>query len=273
MDLLSVTKILLEGFGVTCKLFFWTLVFSLPLGLLISFGSMSKWKPLKWLKDIKLVERLSKYKPFAWMANVHPILKLSKRKHLGWLAKVKPIIWLSNLRLISAIFRVIVWIIRGTPLMLQLYVIFYVPGMLFDMQLFGGTNGRFTAALVAFVINYACYFSEIYRGGIEGIPKGQYEAAHVLGMTGVETFFTVILMQVVKRILAPISNEVITLVKDTSLARVIAVAEIFFVNEMDLLSKALVWPIFYIAVFFLVFVGVLTLFFGWCEKKLDYYKV
>ena len=237
MDLLTVTKILLEGFGVTCKLFFWTLVFSLPLGLVISFGSMSKWKPFKWLKKIEL---------------------------LAFLAELRPI---------ALIFRVIVWIIRGTPLMLQLYVIFYVPGMLFGVQLFTGTNGRFTAALVAFVINYACYFSEIYRGGIEGIPKGQYEAAHVLGMTGVETFFTVILMQVVKRILAPISNEVITLVKDTSLARVIAVAEIFFVNEMDLLSKALVWPIFYIAVFFLVFVGVLTLFFGWCEKKLDYYKV
>ena len=238
MDLLTVTKILLGGFGVTCKLFFWTLVFSLPLGLVISFGSMSKWKPFKWLKKYELLAPL------------------------------------ADLRPIALIFRVIVWIIRGTPLMLQLYVIFYVPGMLgMQVQLFGGANGRFTAALVAFVINYACYFSEIYRGGIEGIPKGQYEAAQVLGMTGVETFFTVILMQVVKRILAPISNEVITLVKDTSLARVIAVAEIFFVNEMDLLSKALVWPIFYIAVFFLVFVGLLTLFFGWCEKKLDYYKV
>ena len=157
--------------------------------------------------------------------------------------------------------------------MLQLCVIFYVPGWLFDVQLFSGNNGRFIAALVAFVINYACYFSEIYRGGIEGIPKGQYEAAQVLGMTAKETFFTVILMQVVKRILAPISNEVITLVKDTSLAKVIAVVEIFHVNEMEFLSRALVWPMFYIAVFFLVFVGVLTLFFGWCEKKLDYYKV
>lgn len=157
--------------------------------------------------------------------------------------------------------------------MLQLFVVFYVPGLLFRVQLFTGDHGRFTAALVAFVINYACYFSEIYRGGIEGIPKGQYEAAQVLGMTAKETFFTVILMQVVKRILAPISNEVITLVKDTSLARVIAVAEIFFVNEMDYLAYGVVWPLFYIAVFFLIFVGVLTLFFGWCERKLDYYKV
>ena len=157
--------------------------------------------------------------------------------------------------------------------MLQLFVVFYVPGMLFDVRLFSGDNGRFLAALVAFVINYACYFSEIFRGGIQSIPRGQYEAAQVLGMTSKETFFNVILMQVVKRILAPISNEVITLVKDTSLARVIAVAEIFFINEMDFLSRGLVWPLFYIAVFFLIFVGALTLFFGWCEKKLSYYKV
>ena len=157
--------------------------------------------------------------------------------------------------------------------MLQLFVVFYVPGILFDVRLFGGDNGRFIAALVAFVINYACYFSEIYRGGIQSIPRGQYEAAEVLGMTPKETFFNVILMQVIKRILAPISNEVITLVKDTSLARVIAVAEIFFVNENTFLSKAMIWPMFYIAVFFLIFVGVLTLFFRWCEKKLDYYKI
>lgn len=219
MDLGTITLKLLDGFGVTCLLFLLTLVLSLPLGLLISFGSMSKFKPLSWAV------------------------------------------------------RTIVWIIRGTPLMLQLFVVFYVPGMLFDVRLFSGDNGRFLAALVAFVINYACYFSEIFRGGIQSIPRGQYEAAQVLGMTSKETFFNVILMQVVKRILAPISNEVITLVKDTSLARVIAVAEIFFINEMDFLSRGLVWPLFYIAVFFLIFVGALTLFFGWCEKKLSYYKV
>ncbi|MBQ8432047.1 MAG: amino acid ABC transporter permease [Clostridia bacterium] len=219
MDFWQITAKLFEGFGVTCLLFLLTLVFSLPLGLIISFGSMSKFKPLSWLC------------------------------------------------------RTVVWIIRGTPLMLQLFVVFYVPGMLFGLQPFGGENGRFIAALVAFVINYACYFSEIYRGGIEGTPRGQYEAAQVLGMTARETFFTVILMQVVKRILAPMSNEVITLVKDTSLARVIAVAEIFFINEMDFLSKGLVWPLFYIAVFFLIFVGGLTLLFRYCEKKLSYYKV
>ena len=219
MNFWSITANLLEGFGVTCLLFLLTLVFSLPLGLIISFGSMSKFKPL------------------------------------------------------AALCRTVVWIIRGTPLMLQLFVVFYVPGLLFGVQPFSGINGRFTAALVAFVINYACYFSEIYRGGIQSIPKGQYEAAQVLGMTARETFSTVILMQVVKRILAPMSNEVITLVKDTSLARVIAVAEIFFINEMDFLSKGLIWPMFYIAVFFLVFVGGLTLLFRYFEKKLDYYKV
>lgn len=219
MNFWSVTETLLEGFGVSFLLFILTLVFALPFGLVIAFGSMSRFKPLSWFC------------------------------------------------------RLVVWVIRGTPLMLQLFVVFYVPGMLFDVQLFMGENGRFTAALVAFVINYACYFSEIYRGGIESVPKGQYEAAQVLGMTSREIFFNVILMQVIKRILAPLSNEVITLVKDTSLARVIAVAEIFYVNEMDFLSKAMVWPMFYIAVFFLLFVGGLTLLFRYCEKKLSYYNI
>lgn len=219
MDFWSITLKLLDGFGVSCLLFLLTLVFSLPLGLVISFGSMSKFKPLSWLC------------------------------------------------------RTVVWIIRGTPLMLQLFVVFYVPGILFNVQLFTGSDGRFWAALVAFVINYACYFSEIYRGGIQSIPRGQYEAAEVLGMTARETFFSVILMQVVKRILAPMSNEIITLVKDTSLARVIAVAEIFFVNESEFLTKGLIWPLFYIGAFFLLFVGALTLLFRYFEKKLDYYKI
>ena len=219
MNFWSVTTTLMEGFGTTCLLFLLTLVFSLPFGLIIAFGSMSKFKPLAWLC------------------------------------------------------RTVVWIIRGTPLMLQLFVVFYVPGILFDVRLFTGDRGRFTAALVAFVINYACYFSEIYRGGIESIPRGQFEAAQVLGMKKSETFRHVVLMQVVKRILAPMSNEIITLVKDTSLARVIAVAEIFFINEMDFLARGLVWPLFYIGAFFLLFVGALTLLFGYCEKKLSYYKI
>ncbi len=219
MSFWEIFKLLCEGFSQSCLLFLLTLVFAIPLGLVISFGSMSKFKPLWWFC------------------------------------------------------RTVVWIIRGTPLMLQLFVVFYVPGMLFEIQLFGGVNGRFEAALLAFVINYACYFSEIYRGGIESIPKGQYEAAQVLGMTQRETFFHVILMQVVKRIMAPMSNEIITLVKDTSLARAIGVAEIFFVTEMKLLSKGLIWPLFFIAVFFLVFVGVLTLLLGYFEKKLSYYRI
>lgn len=182
----------------------------------------------------------------------------------GSRSSFKPLRWLS---------RTVVWIIRGTPLMLQLFVVFYVPGMLFNVQFFNGDNGRFLAALVAFVINYACYFSEIYRGGIDSIPVGQYEAAQVLGLSRRETFFHVILMQVIKRILPPMSNEVITLVKDTSLARVIAVAEIFYINEVKILSKAIVWPLFYIGVFFLVFVGLLTVLFRALEKKLSYYKI
>ncbi len=219
MSFASVNALLLQGFGVTCLLFLLTLVFSLPLGLVVMFGSICPFRPLR------------------------------------------------------VVTRTFVWIIRGTPLMLQLFVVFYVPGMLFNVRLFSGENGRFIAALVAFVINYACYFSEIYRGGLASIPRGQYEAAQVLGMTRRETFFRVILMQLVKRILAPMSNEVITLVKDTSLARVIAVAEIFFMNDTKLLAYGIVWPLFYIGVFFLVFVGALTLLFRFCEKKLSYYKI
>ena len=219
MSFASVNALLLQGFGVTCLLFLLTLVFSLPLGLVVMFGSICPFRPLR------------------------------------------------------VVTRTFVWIIRGTPLMLQLFVVFYVPGMLFNVRLFSGENGRFIAALVAFVIKYACYFSEIYRGGLTSIPRGQYEAAQVLGMTRRETFFRVILMQLVKRILAPMSNEVITLVKDTSLARVIAVAEIFFMNDTKLLAYGIVWPLFYIGVFFLVFVGALTLLFRFCEKKLSYYKI
>lgn len=180
---------------------------------------------------------------------------------LGSMSRFKPLSWLT---------RTFVWIIRGTPLMLQLFTVAYVPGILFNVQLF---ESKLTTALVAFVINYACYFSEIYRGGIQSIPRGQYEAAEVLGMTARETFFSVILMQVVKRILAPMSNEVITLVKDTSLARVISLGEIFFVAETEYLGYGMLWPIFYIAVFFLIFVGGLTLLFRYLEKKLDYYKI
>lgn len=160
-----------------------------------------------------------------------------------------------------------VWIIRGTPLMLQLIAIFYGPGLLFDIHILG----RFEAVIVAFVINYACYFSEIYRGGIESVPRGQYEAGQVLGMTKSQIFFKVVLLQVVKRILAPMGNEFITLVKDTALARIIAIYEIVYVGE-SYIKKGLAWPLFYTAAFYLVFNGVLTVLFAKLEKKLNYFR-
>ena len=207
---------LLVGFLENIKLFGVTLLFAIPLGLVIAFGSMTKFAPVKMLT------------------------------------------------------RGFVWVIRGTPLMLQLFVVFYAPGLLFNLH-FPGENPRMTAAAVAFVINYACYFSEIYRGGIEGIPKGQYEAGQVLGMTKTQIFFRVVLLQVVKRITAPIGNEIITLVKDTSLASVIAIPEILM-NAKDFSMEGLIWPLFYSAVFFLAFCGILTLLFSYIEKKLNYYK-
>ena len=208
-----VTMELLTGFWESLKIFVLTLLFSLPLGLVIAFGSMSKF------------------------------------------------------RLLRALVRTFVWIIRGTPLMLQLIIIFYGPGLMFGMS----AMPRFTAAIVAFVINYACYFSEIYRGGIESIPKGQYEAGQVLGMTKQQIFFKVVLLQVIKRIMAPMSNEVITLVKDTSLSRIIGIYEIIWAGE-SFIKKGLIWPLFYTGVFYLVFSGLLTVLFGYLEKKLDYFR-
>ena len=175
---------------------------------------------------------------------------------------------MSSFRPLRALTRGFVWVIRGTPLMLQLILIFYGPGLIWNLP----ALPRFTAVIIAFAINYACYFSEIYRGGIESIPRGQWEAGQVLGLTKVQTFFRVVLLQVIKRILPSMSNEIITLVKDTALARVIAVVEIIKVAE-EFTSRALIWPLFYTAVFYLIFVGVLTLLFGYFEKKLSYYKV
>ncbi len=213
MTFWETTKYLFEGFSANCFLFVITLVFALPLGLIITFGSMSKFRPVKWLT------------------------------------------------------RTFVWIIRGTPLMLQLFVVFYVPGILFNYPF----QNRMLAACIAFVINYSAYFSEIYRGGIEAIPKGQYEAGQVLGMTKSQVFFKVVLFQVVKRIIPPMSNEIITLVKDTSLARIISVIEILK-QAQNLAVKGIIWPLFYTGVFFLLFNGILTLLFGYIEKKMDYYK-
>jgi polar amino acid transport system permease protein len=190
---------------------------------------------------------------------------------------------MSRFRVVKSISKVFVWIIRGVPLMLQIFIIYYVPGLLFDTPIFSKMDrfffinygvsdaGRVVAVLIAFTINYACYFSEIYRGGIESIPQGQYEAGQVLGMTKSQIFFKVVLLQVVKRIMAPMSNEVITLVKDTSLARVIGIYEIIWAGE-SFIKKGLIWPLFFTGVFYLVFSGGLTILFGYLEKKLDYFR-
>jgi len=213
MGFWEVTLRLLEGLEQTCLIFALTLVLALPLGLVISFGSMSRFKPLAYIT------------------------------------------------------KVFVWIIRGVPLMLQVIIVFYVPGFVFGAPLFS----RFGSVIAAFVINYACYFSEIYRGGIQSISKGQYEAGQVLGMTKSQIFFKIVLMQVVKRILPPMANEIITLVKDTALARVIMIVEIIQAAQ-NFAAYGLIWPLFYTAVFYLIFVGLLSLLFGYFEKKLNYYR-
>lgn len=214
MDFLGVNAQLLGGFKYTLLIFFITLVAAIPLGLPIALGSMSRFKPLRWIS------------------------------------------------------RAFVWVIRGTPLMLQIMVVFYVPGLVFGTPF----RSRIIAVIIAFIINYAAYFSEIYRGGIESIPVGQYEAGQVLGLTKTQTFFKVVLFQVVKRIMAPISNEVITLVKDTSLANVIAVGELIMSAQNIVKVYAIIWPLFYTAIFYLIFCGVLTLLFNALEKKLNYYR-
>ena len=177
----------------------------------------------------------------------------------GSMCRFAPLRWLT---------RTFIWIIRGTPLMLQIIVVYYLPGLAFGIPV----QNRMGAVLAAFIINYAAYFSEIYRGGIEGIPQGQWEAGQVLGMTRGQIFRKVVLLQVVKRILAPMSNEIITLVKDTSLARVIGIGEVIRAAQDITAQRALLWPLFYTGVFYLVFNGGLTLLFGWAEKKLNYYK-
>lgn len=179
---------------------------------------------------------------------------------------------MSQFKPLSYFTKVIVWIVRGTPLMIQLLIIYYFPGLVLGKTIWGGgETGRFMAAAVSFIFNYACYFSEIYRGGIEAVPKGQTEAGQVLGMTKTQIFFKVTLLQVVKRILPPMGNEIITLVKDTSLANTIANKEIIMMAK-EYSAKGLIWPLFSTALFFLVFVGALTILFNWAEKKLDYFR-
>ena len=214
----TVTQSLISGLGTATQLFALTLLFGLPLGLVIAFGSMSKWRPLK------------------------------------------------------AVVDVIVWIIRGTPLM-QLIIIYYGPGLWLDQNIWGGgSSGRMTACVIAFVINYSCYFSVIYRGGIQGVPVGQREAAEVLGFTKSQIFFKVTLLQMIKRIVPPMSNEIITLVKDTSLARIIAITELIKAGESYMKSAGIIWPLFYTGLFYLVFVGILTIVFNLIERKLSYFR-
>ena len=204
---------LLSGFGMNCLLFALTLVMSVPLGLIITLGTMSKFKPLKW------------------------------------------------------VMKTFVWIIRGTPLMLQLFVVLYAPGLLFHYPI----SNRLTVAIIALVINYAAYFSEIYRGGIESIPVGQYEAGQVLGLTKVQVFFKVVLFQVIKRITPPMGNEIITLVKDTALARVIGVTEILM-SASRFAASGVIWPLFASGLYFLAFTAVLSALLSYVEKKLNYYQ-
>ncbi len=191
---------------------------------------------------------------------------------------------MSRIKPIKNIFKIFVWIVRGVPLMLQIFIIYYVPGLLFNYQLFGQVDrffmieygvqdaGRIMAVLIAFTINYACYFSEIYRGGIESISKGQYEAGYVLGMTKAQIFKHIILKQVIQRIVPPMSNEIITLIKDTALANCIMVCEIIKQAKELAATKAMIWPLFYTGVFYLIFVGVLTIVLGKAEKKLSYFR-
>ena len=181
----------------------------------------------------------------------------------GSMSRVKPIAWLT---------KTFVWIIRGTPLMLQIIIIFFAPSLLFDKPIWANIpNNRFWASAAAFIINYACYFSEIYRGGIESVPIGQNEAGQVLGMTKTQIFFKVTLLQVIKRIFPPMGNEVITLVKDTSLARIISNKEIIMMAE-EYTAKGLIWPLFSTGVFFLIAIGLITLLLGYGEKKLGYFR-
>lgn len=215
----TVTQSLLGGLATTFEIFILTLIFALPLGLVLAFGLLSRFRPLR------------------------------------------------------SLVQVLVWIIRGTPLMLQLIIIFYGPGLWLGRTIWSGNEaGRITATVVAFVINYACYFSVIFRGGIEGVPAGQREAGQVLGMTKRQIFFKITLLQMIKRVVPPMSNEIITLVKDTSLARIIAAYELTFAGAAFMKSDGLTWPLFYTGVFYLVFVGLLTVLFNYIERRLDYFK-
>ena len=215
----KVTEILLEFLPNTLKLFAWTIVLSIPVGVLVTMLKKCRFKPISWLTNLYIL------------------------------------------------------VMRGTPLMLQLIIIYYGPGLWLDSNIWGGgSSGRMTACVIAFVINYSCYFSVIYRGGIQGVPVGQREAAEVLGFTKSQIYFKVTLLQMIKRIVPPMSNEIITLVKDTSLARIIAITELIKAGESYMKSAGIIWPLFYTGLFYLVFVGILTIVFNLIERKLSYFR-
>ena len=246
----TVLSALNSGFLKTLQLFFLTLIGALPLGLIISFGSMSRLAPLS--------------RPVHWY------LRKNKREP-GKIAKL--LIAFQPIRLVC---RLMVWIIRGTPLVLQIIALFYVPGIQKWFNWPSGETGRMMAVCVAFIINYACYFSEIYRGGIQGVPNGQREAGQVLGMTKAQIFRHITLVQMIKRIVPPMSNEIITLVKDTSLARVIALQEVIWMGESFMKGNSgiagLTWPLFFTAIYYLVFSGVVTVLLGKLEQKLAFFQ-
>ena len=220
MELGTLIRELGGGMWISAEIFILTLLFSLPLGLVVAFGRMSKIAPVRWISKLYIS------------------------------------------------------IMRGTPLMLQLMVVYFGPYYLFGMRI--STGYRMTAVLIGFAINYAAYFAEIYRGGIEAIPVGQYEAAKVLGYSKGQTFFRIVFPQVCKHILPAVTNEIITLVKDTSLALIIALQEIIWAGQSFLKGSqgisGAIWPMFFAAVYYLVFNGILTVLLGRLEKKLDYFR-
>lgn len=216
MSALKMFDLMSSGMLESVKIFFLTLIFTLPLGMVVAFGRMAKCS------------------------------------------------------LIRNITKLYIAVMRGTPLMLQLFVVYYGPYYLFKIPL--TTEYRFYAVIIGFVINYAAYFAEIYRSGIESMPRGQYEAAKVLGYNKIQTFFKIILPQVIKRILPSVTNEIITLVKDTSLARVISCYELTFAGFSFMKATGLTWPLFYTGVFYLAFVGILTLLFNYIERRLSYFR-
>ena len=274
----TVISALNEGFLQTLKLFFVTLVGSMPLGLIICFGSMNRWAPLGAIgrRKLALSQRVARMldEGGELVLDGQQLTEDKARSLVKSSARWSKV--LLEFRPISLLCRFVVWVIRGTPLMLQLYIIFYIPGYIFPNNPWSFPEGRFAAASVMFIVNYACYFSEIYRGGIQGVPIGQQEAGQVLGMTKGQIFFKVTLLQMIKRIVPPMSNEIITLVKDTSLARIISYQEVIWAGYAFLKGShgysGLIWPLFFTGVYYLVFNGVVSFLLGRLEKKLEFFR-